>query len=56
MSEVVRAPKTTGHLRQLEQLVRGELPAPPIAKLVGFTILQIELGRGLRDAGGPPAR
>ena len=44
MSEVVRAPKTTGHLRQLEQLVRGELPDPPIAKLVGFTIVQIEIG------------
>ncbi len=39
MTEVVRAPKTTGHLRQLEQMVRGELPAPPIARLVGFTIL-----------------
>src|SRR5579864_6876824 len=53
MSEVVRPPKTTGHLRQLEQMVRGELPAPAIAKLVGFTIVQIELGRSVfeMDAG-----
>jgi uncharacterized protein (TIGR00369 family) len=54
MSEVVRPPKTTGHLRQLEQMVRGEVPAPPIAKLVGFTIVQIELGRSVFEmAAGP---
>jgi uncharacterized protein (TIGR00369 family) len=54
MSEVVRPPKTIGHLRQLEQMVRGELPAPPIAKLVGFTIVQIEPGRSVFEmAAGP---
>src|SRR5271165_885007 len=54
MSEVVRAPKTAGHLRQLEQLVRGEIPAPPIARLVGFKIVQIELGRSVFEMQAGP--
>jgi uncharacterized protein (TIGR00369 family) len=54
MSEIVRAPKTAGHLRQLEQLVRGELPAPPIAKLVGFTITHAELGRTIFEMQAGP--
>src|ERR1700733_3987214 len=53
MSESLRAPKTTRHLRDLEQMVRGEAPAPAIAVLVGFTMVQIELGRSVfeMDAG-----
>ena len=54
MSEVVRAPKTTGHLRHLEEMVRGQIPAPPIAKLVGFTIVQIELGRSVFEMQAGP--
>ena len=54
MSEVVRAPKTRGHLRQLEQLVREEIPAPPVARLVGFTIVQIELGRSVFEMQSGP--
>ncbi len=47
MSEPVRVPKTTHHLHQLEQMVRGAAPPPPIAKLVGFEIAHIELGRSV---------
>src|SRR5579859_3433056 len=54
MSEVVRPPKTPGHLRQLEQMVRAELPAPPIAQLVGFTIVEIELGRSVFEMQAGP--
>jgi uncharacterized protein (TIGR00369 family) len=47
MSEAVRAPKTTRHLQDLEQMARGDMPAPPIADLIGFTLKQIELGRSI---------
>jgi len=47
MSEPVRAPKTTRHLQELEKLVRGEIAPPPIARLVGFSITRIELGRSV---------
>lgn len=53
MSDATSAPKTTRHLRELTQMARGEAPAPPIAKLVGFAMMQIELGRSVfeMDAG-----
>ncbi len=54
MSEVARPPKTAGHLRRLEQMVRGELPAPAIARLVGFTIVRIELGRSVFEMEAGP--
>jgi uncharacterized protein (TIGR00369 family) len=37
-------PTTTRHLHALRGLVSGETPPPPIAKLIGFTVTQIELG------------
>jgi uncharacterized protein (TIGR00369 family) len=49
MAEGIRAPKTTRHLEALERHARGELPGPPIAALVGFTITQIELGRSVAE-------
>ncbi len=53
MSEHIRTPQTTRHLQDLQQLVRGEVAPPPVAKLVGFTIMQIELGSSVfeMDAG-----
>lgn len=47
MSEAVRTPKTTRHLEQLRRLASGELPPPPIAELVGFRPVEIELGRSI---------
>lgn len=53
MSDPIRPPKTTRHLRDLERMVQGEASPPPVAKLVGFTIVAIELGRSVfeMDAG-----
>ena len=53
MSDAIRQPKTTRHLHELEQMTRGEVPAPPIADLVGFRFVQVELGRTVfeMDAG-----
>ncbi len=47
MKEAFRTPRTTAHLDRLAQMVRGDVPPPPIAKLVGFTIVHIELGRSV---------
>ena len=49
MSEAVRTPKTTRHLEELKRLAEGEAPGPPIALLVGFSIVQIELGRSVAE-------
>ena len=47
MSEVVRAPKTTGHLEALQRLAATKEGAPPIARLIGFDLESIELGRSV---------
>jgi uncharacterized protein (TIGR00369 family) len=49
MNHGIQAPKTTQHLKRLQLLVSGELPAPPIAKLVGFTAAHIEPGRSMME-------
>jgi uncharacterized protein (TIGR00369 family) len=40
----IEGPKTTKHLEQLRALLRGEVEPPPIAKLVGFELVSIDLG------------
>jgi uncharacterized protein (TIGR00369 family) len=45
MAQAVQTPKTTRHLEQARSALRGELPAPPIAQLIGFTLASVELGR-----------
>ncbi len=32
-------------MEQIQQLVRGELPLPPIARLIGFAVTAVESGR-----------
>ena len=36
-------------LEQIRKVVSGELPAPPIATLVGFTLRDVEPGRAVID-------
>jgi uncharacterized protein (TIGR00369 family) len=45
----VRAPSTTRHLEQLERVVRGEVPGPPIADLIGFRLAEIGPGRATTE-------
>lgn len=47
MQHGVATPKTTGHLAQLERLVRGDVPPPPIAVLIGFHPVEIDIGRSV---------
>jgi uncharacterized protein (TIGR00369 family) len=43
----IEGPKTTKHLDQLRALVRGEVEPPPVAKLVGFEFVSIDLGHSV---------
>jgi uncharacterized protein (TIGR00369 family) len=45
MGEAIRPPKTPKHFEQLQRWVRGELPAPPIAELIGFRPVEFKLGQ-----------
>ncbi len=47
MSEAVRAPKTTRHLEELQRLARDKTGAPPIAQLIGFDAVEMDLGRSV---------
>jgi uncharacterized protein (TIGR00369 family) len=49
MSEALRAPKTTKHLDDLQRMARGDLPSPPVAQLIGFSLTQIDLGRSVME-------
>jgi len=40
----IKAPKTTQHLEQMRRMVRGDVEPPPVAKLVGFEFISIDLG------------
>ena len=47
MREVVRAPKTTGHLEALQRVAATKEGAPPIARLIGFDLESIALARSV---------
>lgn len=49
MAQAIQAPKTTGHLQRVQRVLRGELPGPPIAQLIGFTLAGVELGRAVTE-------
>jgi uncharacterized protein (TIGR00369 family) len=38
-------PRTKKHLEEMKGVIRGTVQPPPVAKLVGFEFLSIELGR-----------
>jgi acyl-coenzyme A thioesterase PaaI-like protein len=47
MAQAIQAPQTTGHLQLVQRVLRGELPGPPIAQLIGFTLAEVGLGRAV---------
>jgi len=49
MSDAIRTPETTAHLRMMQRLARRELPPPPVAEFVGFTLVEAELGRAVME-------
>ena len=44
MGEALRPPKTSRHLDRLQAWLRGEVPAPAIATLIGFRPVDFRLG------------
>jgi uncharacterized protein (TIGR00369 family) len=50
----IEGPKTTKHMDQLRALVRGEAEPPPVAKLVGFEFVSIDLGRSVFELQAGP--
>lgn len=41
----IRAPKTSKHLEQIRGMIRRERRPPPIAELIGFEAVSVDLGR-----------
>jgi uncharacterized protein (TIGR00369 family) len=54
MTESLRAPKTTAHLVELQRLARGERPGPPVAELIGFRVVEIDLGHSITEMTAEP--
>lgn len=50
----IKPPKTQKHLEGLQKMVRGEVPPPPVAKLIGFDIVSIEVGRSVFELEAGP--
>jgi uncharacterized protein (TIGR00369 family) len=47
-------PKTTRHLDQPRALLRGEAEPPPIARLIGFELVSVDLGRAVFELQAGP--
>jgi uncharacterized protein (TIGR00369 family) len=54
MSEQIRLPKTAAHLHALEVLARNKEPKPPIATLIGFDLVKVELRHALFEMNAGP--
>ena len=50
----IQAPRTTGHLDQLRAMVRGEAEPPPVARLIGFRFVAIDLGHSVFELDAGP--
>lgn len=53
---IIARPKTNRHLQQLEALVTDPSSAPPIAKLIGFSIRHIEHAASVAEMDSDPQR
>jgi uncharacterized protein (TIGR00369 family) len=53
-ASAIRGPKTRKHLEHLQAMIRGEVEAPAVAKLVGFDFISIDVGLSVFElAAGP---
>lgn len=50
----IQAPKTTKHLDMVRGILRGDVEPPPVAKLVGFDIVSIDVGRAVFELEAGP--
>ena len=49
VSDGIQAPRTSAHLLQIQGFVAGDLPAPPIARLIGYVGIHAELGHVIAE-------
>jgi uncharacterized protein (TIGR00369 family) len=49
MTQTVKTPRTTRHLEELRKLASGVAPAPPVAVLIGFRMVEVTLGVSVMD-------
>jgi uncharacterized protein (TIGR00369 family) len=49
VSDGVHAPETSAHLQRIRGFVTGDLPAPPIARLIGYVGVHAELGHVIAE-------
>ena len=50
----VRGPKTTRHLEAMKGIIGGDVAPPPVAKLVGFEFVAIDLGHSVFEMNAGP--
>jgi len=50
----IQGPRTTRHLEQLQELIRGTLEPPAVAKLVGLEFISIEMGHSVFEMSAGP--
>lgn len=50
----IQGPKTTRHLDQMRAMIRGDAEPPPIAKLIGFQFVAIDLGHSVFELDAGP--
>ena len=50
----VQGPSTTKHLDELRGMIRGDVDPPPVAKLVGFEFVSIDLGHSVFELDAGP--
>jgi uncharacterized protein (TIGR00369 family) len=50
----IQGPRTTKHLDQMRAIIGGEAAPPPVAKLVGFEFVSIDLGHSVFELSAGP--
>ncbi len=50
----IQAPKTSGNLDKLRAMLRGEAEPPPVARLIGFRLVAIDLGHSVFELDAGP--
>ena len=53
-TRAIQGPRTTKHLEQMRGVIRGDVEPPPVAKLVGFEFVSIDLGQSVFELNAGP--
>jgi uncharacterized protein (TIGR00369 family) len=50
----IQGPKTTRHIEKMRAIIRGDAEPPPVARLVGFEFVSIDLGQSVFELNAGP--